>query len=116
MLLPTQAQVNTGVRYAGTIAGTAFAIFGLQAKGFSLDQAKAAVGALGSVVNDVVILIGIAGPLFAAFKGVKSSSAAGQAAAIGANEKTVVNPGPNGTATVTLPPDMAQAALKAQSA
>lgn len=114
MLLPTQAQVSTAVRYAGTILGTAFAIFGLQAKGFDLDQIKGAIAALGTVVNDVVILIAALAPIIAAIKGISSSSAAGQAAAIGANPKTIVNPAPNGTATVTLPPDMAAVALDAQ--
>jgi len=114
MSLPTQAQVNTAVRYAGTVIGTAFAIFGLQAKGFDLDQVKAAIAALGTVVNDVVILIAALAPVIAALKGIKSSSDTGQAAAIGTNSKTLVNANPDGSATVTLPPDMASAALDAQ--
>ena len=115
MPLPTQAQINTAVRYAGTIAGTAFAIFGLQAKGFDLDQIKAALSALGTVVNDLVILIGALLPVLAAIKGVASSGSKGQAAAIGANPATIVQPGPNGTATVTITNSaMASAALDAQ--
>ena len=97
MNLPTQAQVRTAGRYAGTIAGTAFVIFGLQAKGFDLDQIKAAIAALGNVVNDIVILLAALAPILAAVKGVASSSSTGQAAAIGANPSTVVQPGPNGT-------------------
>jgi len=114
MPLPTQAQVSTAVRYAGTILGTAFAIFGLQAKGFDLDQVKSAIAALGTVVNDLVILIAAVAPILAAVKGISSSSSAGQAAAIGANPSTLVQPNANGTATVTLPPAMASAALDAQ--
>src|SRR6185312_13295639 len=102
MPLPTQAQVNTAVRYAGTIAGTAFAIFGLQAKGFDLDQIKTAIGALGTVVNDAVILLAALAPILAAIKGVASSGHVGQAAAIGANPSTIVNAAPGGKAVVTL--------------
>ena len=43
MWLPSQAQVNTAGRYVGAVAGTAIAIFGLQAKGISLDQVKVVV-------------------------------------------------------------------------
>jgi len=114
MPLPTQAQVNTAVRYAGTIVGTAFAIFGLQAKGFDLDQIKTAIAAFGTIVNDGVVLIGALLPIIAAAKGVSTSSSTGQAAAIGANPATIVNPNPDGSATVTLPPAMASAALDAQ--
>jgi hypothetical protein len=113
MPLPTQAQVNTAGRYAGTVIGTAFAIFGLEAKGISLDQVRAAIGALGTVVNDGVVLIGILAPLYASIKGVISSSSTGQAFAIGANKKTQVNATANGTVIVTMTdPDMAIATLE----
>ena len=82
MPLPTQAQVNTAGRYIGAIAGTAITIFGLQAKGISLDQVKAVIAALGTVVNDFIVLIGVIAPLYAAIKGIISSSKTGQAAAI----------------------------------
>lgn len=115
MNLPTQAQVSTAVRYAGTILGTAFAIFGLQAKGFDLDQVKGAIAALGTVVNDVVILIAALTPIIAAVKGISTSSPTGQAAAIGANPTTIVNATADGKATVTInDPAMASAALDAQ--
>jgi hypothetical protein len=115
MLLPTQAQVNTAGRYAGTIAGTAIAIFGLQAKGISADQVKAVIAAGGTVVNDIVVLIATIAPLYAAARGIISSSKTGQAAAIGANSSTIVQPAPGGKATVTIiDPAMAQAALDAQ--
>lgn len=114
MNLPTQAQVSTAIRYVGTIIGTAFTIFGLQAKGFDLDQIKAAINALGAVVNDLVILIAAVAPILATIKGISTSSDAGQAAAIGANQATKVEPKPDGSAVVTLPPAMASAALDAQ--
>jgi hypothetical protein len=115
MGLPSQAQVNTAARYAGTIAGTAFAIFGLQAKGFSLDQIKIIISDLGNLANDFIILIAAVAPIYATIRGISSSSPTGQAASIGANPSTIVNAAPGGTATVTInDPAMATAALTAQ--
>jgi hypothetical protein len=90
MWLPTQGQVNTAGRYATAVAGTAIAIFGLQAKGITLDQAKAVIGALGPVVNDLVTLIGVLGTAYAAIKGVSSSSPTNQAAAVAATGAKVI--------------------------
>jgi hypothetical protein len=115
MPLPTQAQVNTAGRYAGAVIGTAFTIFGLQAKGISLDQVNSLIGALGTVVNDAVIVIGMLMPLYVTFKGVIGSSSNGQAAALGANPKALVNAAPNGKAIITITdPAMATAALEGQ--
>lgn len=115
MNLPSQAQVNTAGRYAGAVIGTAFTIFGLQAKGISLDQVNGLITALGTVVNDGVIVIGMLMPLYVTIKGIISSSANGQAAALGANPKALVNAAPNGKAIITITdPAMAVAALDAQ--
>jgi hypothetical protein len=115
MRLPTQAEINTAGRYAGAIAGTAISIFGLQAKGISLDQVKAVIAACGTVINDISILVGAAAPLYLAIRGIMSSSKTSQAAAIGASPSTTVNAISGGRATVTInDPAMAQAALEAQ--
>jgi len=115
MNLPTQAQVSTAVRYAGTILGTAIAIFGLEAKGISADQVKVVLADAGTVANDLVVLIGALLPVLAAVKGISTSSATGQAAAIGSNSSTIVNAAPGGKATVLInDPAMASAALDAQ--
>jgi hypothetical protein len=115
MWLPTQAQINTAGRYSGAILGTAVTIFGLQAKGISVEQIQQAIAAAGTVVNDIIILIGTIAPVYAAVKGILSSSKTGQAAAIGANSSTIVQPAAGGKATVTInDPDMAKAALDAQ--
>lgn len=82
MWLPNKNQINTGVRYATVAATTAFTLLGLQAKGFSLDQAKQAIQAFGDLANNVVIIIGLVGGLVAAGKGVSSSSNASQIAAV----------------------------------
>ncbi|HEY2246704.1 MAG TPA: hypothetical protein VGH70_04610 [Bradyrhizobium sp.] len=115
MPLPTQAQVNTAGRYVGTILGTAIAIFGLEAKGISADQVKAVIAAAGTAVNDIVVMLAALAPIYAAVRGILSSSDTGRAAAIGAHAKTIVQPAANGTATVTITdPAMASAALDAQ--
>lgn len=115
MPLPTQAQVKSAAESAGTVVATAFAIFGLQAKGISLDQVKAAIGAMGTAVNDLVVLAGLLYPIYTSIKGVIGSSSNGQAAAIGGNPKALVNAAPNGKAIITITdPGMAVAALDAQ--
>jgi hypothetical protein len=114
-LLPSQAQVNTAGRYSLAIAGTAISIFGLQAKGISLDQVKLIIAALGDAINNIVILVSAIGVLYASIKGVTNSSGSGQAAALGGNAATIVQAAPGGTATVTITdPAMAAAALDAQ--
>lgn len=115
MWLPTQAQVNTAGRYAGTSAAVAIAILGLQAKGVSLDQVKAVIAAGGTAVNDIVTLVSAVAAIYWSVKGVSSSSPTGQAASIGANSATIVQPMSDGTATVRITdPAMAKAALTAQ--
>ncbi len=90
MNLPNRAQVDTAARYAGTIAGTAFAIFGLQAKGITLEQVQAVIAAGGTLVNDIVVMASALTPLYLAFRGVSSSSPTSQAAAVAATGAKVV--------------------------
>lgn len=90
MWLPTQAQINTAGRYATVIASTAIGIFGLQAKGFSLDQVKDVIAALGSVINNILILVSAVAAVYASVKGVSSSSPTNQAAAVAATGAKVV--------------------------
>ena len=115
MWLPTKAQVDAASRHAISIAGTAIVIFGLQAKGVTIEQITSVIQSLGGVVNDGVVLIGAIAPLYALLKASHSASPANQAAAVGANPATIVQPAPGGTATVTITdPAMASAALDAQ--
>lgn len=79
MKLPTQNQVNTGIRYATVAATTAITLLGLQAKGISLDQVKAIINALGDAVNNIVILLGAIAAFYASYKGYSSASPAAQA-------------------------------------
>lgn len=82
MWLPTQAQVDAASRHAISIAGTAIVIFGLQAKGVSLDQVKDVIGALGSTVNSIVVLLGALAPLYALLKASSTASPTSQIQAV----------------------------------
>lgn len=82
MRFPTKAEIDTAGRYATAVAGTAITIFGLQAKGISLDQAKAVIQAAGDTVNQLGILIAAAATLYATFKGIFKSGPAQQVASV----------------------------------
>jgi hypothetical protein len=115
MPLPTQAQVNTATRYGVAVASGVFAMLNLQALGVTLDQVKTVIEELGTTANSLLTLISGMTALYMAYQGVKSSSSNGQAAAIGANPKALVNAAPNGKAIITITdPAMATAALEGQ--
>jgi hypothetical protein len=89
MWLPTRAQVDSVSRHGITIAGTAITIFGLQARGFNLDQIKALINALGAVTNDLVVLAAAVAPVYAALKAAHTASSTSQIAAV----QTLANSG-----------------------
>lgn len=114
MNLPTPAQVNAAARHAASFAGGAILMFGLSTK-INVDTVNQIIAATGTLVNDAVVLIGLLSPIVMAVIASRSASPASQAASIGANQSTVVEPAPGGTATVTInDPAMATAALDAQ--
>jgi hypothetical protein len=78
MWLPTKAQVDAASRHAISIAGTAIVIFGLQAKGLTVEQVTAAINSLGDTVNSVVVLLAAVAPLYALLKAGHSASPAVQ--------------------------------------
>lgn len=82
MWLPTKAQVDAASRHAMTAAGVAVAIFGLQAKGISVEQVQGAIRALGDTVNTILILLGAAGGLYASLKAGSSASPTSQIAKV----------------------------------
>lgn len=92
MWLPTKAQVDAASRHAITIAGTAIAIFGLQAKGFDPAKVTAMIQALGPVINDIVTAIGAAGTLYAMLKASNSASPTNQIASATATAKGPASP------------------------
>jgi len=82
MWLPSRKQVDTATRYAGVVAGTAFTIFGLQAKGFDLQQAQTFITQLGDTLNTVVTLIGAGAVLYGSIRGVNAASPTNQIASV----------------------------------
>jgi len=92
MWLPTKAQVDAASRHAISIAGTAIVIFGLQAKGISVEQVTAAIQSLGATVNSLVLVIAALAPLYATLKASHSASPTSQissTAAIAGRYRTV---------------------------
>ena len=78
MWLPTKAQIDAASRHAITAAGMAVTIFGLQAKGVSMDDVKALITSLGDTVATLVQLIGAIGVMYGAFKAAHSASPTSQ--------------------------------------
>jgi len=115
MWLPTRAQVDSASRHAISIAGTAIAIFGLQAKGVSLDQVKEVIAALGSTVNDIVVLIAALAPLYAMLKASHTASPVEQAKAVEANGAVVVASPAIAAATPNSPNIVSNADMKVVS-
>lgn len=74
MYLPNQQQVKNIIGHIGTAAGTAIAIFGLQAKGLDPVKVTAAINALGDLVNNIIIVAGAVGGILAAWKAATGSS------------------------------------------
>lgn len=81
MNLPSQAQVNAATRHAATFAAGAIAMFGLSTK---IDPAtvQQLIAATGTLVNDVVLIVGLAAPLITSYFASKSATPQAQAASI----------------------------------
>jgi hypothetical protein len=84
MNLPTKAQVDAASRHVITAAGVAVTIFGLQAKGVSMDQVTAVIKSLGDTVNTVLQLVAAIGLLYGGVVAAKSASKENQAKAVAA--------------------------------
>lgn len=72
--LPTPQSIKNIAGHIATAAGTAIAIFGLQAKGIDPAKVTAAIIALGDVANNIIIGIGVIGSAYAAYKAAQGSS------------------------------------------
>lgn len=84
MWLPTKAQVDAASRHAITAAGVAVTIFGLQAKGVSMDNVKTLIESLGTTANTIIQLIAAAGVLYGSIKAANSASPTNQIASTAA--------------------------------
>jgi hypothetical protein len=80
MWLPTKAQVDAASRHAITAVGVAVTIFGLQAKGVSMEQVTALINSLGNTVNTLVQVAAAAGVLYGGIKAANSASPTSQIA------------------------------------
>lgn len=112
MWLPSKGQVDTAGRYATAIVGTAITIFGLQAKGITLDQAKAVIQAAGDTVNQIAILAAAGAALYASVKGVFKSSPTQQAIAVEQSGAVVVTTPAIAAATPDSPNIVSQDQMK----
>lgn len=84
MALPTSAQVNAAARNAGSFAAGAIAMFGLGSK-INPDTVTAIINATSTLVNDLLVLIGLVSPFLTAYFASKSASPKAQIAAVAAN-------------------------------
>ena len=89
MWLPTQAQVNAFTRNVASGIGGAVLMFGLSSK-IDINAVNQIITAAGTVVNDAVVLIGIASPFIAGYFASKSASPKAQAVAVAATGALVV--------------------------
>lgn len=89
MWLPTQAQVNAATRNIASGVAGAVLMFGLSSK-IDVNAVGRAIAAAGTVVNDVIVLIGLVSPLVAAYFASKSASPTAQAKAVTAAGAVVV--------------------------
>lgn len=93
MWLPTQAQVNAATRHAASAAGGAILVFGLSTK-IDPDTVAKVIAQTGTVINDVIVLIGLVSPLIAGYFASRSASPTSQAVSL-------TKDGPPGTMVVT---------------
>ena len=112
MWLPTKSQVDAASRHAITIAGTAFVIFGLQAKGVTLEQTTALIQSLGGTVNNLVVLLGALAPFYALLKAAHSASPTSQAVSVAATGALVVTTPEMAKATPDSPNIVSNADVK----
>jgi len=82
MLLPTKDQVNAAGRHVITAAGMAITIFGLQAKGVTLEGVTTFINSLGETINTIVQFLGAAGIFYAAIKAGHAVAPTSQIAAV----------------------------------
>lgn len=92
MWLPTKPQVDAASRHAISIAGTAIAIFGLQAKGVTIEQVTSVIQSLGSAVNDIVVLVAAVAPFYAMLKASHSANPTVQGASLAATASGPASP------------------------
>lgn len=89
MWLPTQAQVNAATRHIASAVGGAVLMFGLSTK-IDINSVNQVIAATGTVVNDIIVLVGIMSPMIAAYFASKSASPKAQADAVASTGALVI--------------------------
>ena len=112
MWLPTKAQVDAASRHVITAAGVAITIFGLQAKGVDIAQVTEIIQALGSTVNNLVVVGGTMAGLYAALKASSTASPTAQAKSVAATGALVVGSSALAEATPDSPNIVSQDQVK----
>lgn len=112
MWLPTKAQVDAASRHVITAAGVAITIFGLQAKGVDIAQVTEIIQALGSTVNNLVVVAGTMAGLYAALKASSTASPTAQAKSVAATGALVVGSSELAAATPDSPNIISQDQVK----
>lgn len=82
MWLPSKDQIDSAKRHLTVAAGVAVTIFGLQAKGVSMENVTGLINSLGETVNTLVQLIAAAGVTYGIVKGFLKSSPTSQIASV----------------------------------
>lgn len=82
MSLPTPAQVNAASRHLITAAGVAVTIFGLQAKGVSMESVTAVINGLGNTINTLIQLVAAVGVIYGGIQAARSASPTAQIASV----------------------------------
>lgn len=80
MWLPTKGMVDAAKRHVITAVGVAVTIFGLQAKGVSMDQVTTLINALGDTVTTVLQVVAAVGVLYGGIKAASTATPANRIA------------------------------------
>lgn len=81
MNLPTKDQVNAASRHLLSALGGAVVMFGIGSK-VDMGTVTTIVNTFGSLINDVVLLIGVLAPVYAGWRAQQSAQPASQAASL----------------------------------
>lgn len=111
MWLPTQGQVNAFTRNVASGIGGAVLMFGLSTK-IDVATVNSIITATGTLVNDLVVLVGIASPFVAGYFASKSASPINQAKSLEAAGAIVVTTPEIARATPDSPNIVSQDQMK----
>lgn len=80
MWLPTKGMIDAAKRHVITAVGVAVTIFGLQAKGVSMDQVTVLINALGDTATTLLQVVAAAATLYGGIKAASTATTANRIA------------------------------------